>query len=68
MDPNAALSDVFDAIADREPTQAAELAENLLAWMDRGGFMPAAGRLRKSSLIRFLRHTVRDSELDDGDE
>jgi len=30
MDPDAALSDVFDAVADRDPERAAELAENLL--------------------------------------
>ena len=62
MDPDAALSDVFDAVADREPERAAELAENLLFWMDRGGFVPGGGRLRTASLIRFLRDTIPEVE------
>ena len=65
MDPDAALSDVFDAVADREPERAAELAENLLAWIDRGGFVPGGGRLRTSSLVRFLRDTIPADEPDD---
>ena len=68
MDPDAALSDVFDAVADRDPERAAELAENLLHWIDHGGFLPGGGRLRQSSLERFLRDTIPEEEPDDEED
>ena len=51
-----------------QPERAAELAENLLAWIGRGGFLPGGGKLRISSLKRFLRDTIPDEEPDDNDE
>jgi hypothetical protein len=40
MDPRATMAALLSALADRDSDAAAEHAENLAAWIKRGGFMP----------------------------
>jgi hypothetical protein len=42
MDPNATLRDLTNAIEDGDHDDAIEHADNLLAWLDGGGFVPSA--------------------------
>jgi hypothetical protein len=52
MDPDACLSDLLDAIADDDP-ETYYHADNLLTWLDRGGFAPGSGKLRLTSIRSF---------------
>lgn len=40
MDPQATLTDLLQAVADRDWDRVDELAEALLAWIGKGGFPP----------------------------
>jgi hypothetical protein len=46
MDPNAAWLALAQAVADDEWETAAEIADNLLTWLARGGFPPTITGLR----------------------
>jgi hypothetical protein len=41
MDPNAAWRDLSQAIADNEWQRAADIAAELMEWLDRDGFPPS---------------------------
>ena len=53
MDPNTCFSELLEAVAANEQQDAHEHAENLLAWLDRGGFSPGGGKLRDNSIRDF---------------
>lgn len=40
MDPNKTFSDLLNAVAMDDTETVSEAAENLLRWIDRGGFLP----------------------------
>lgn len=40
MDPNKTFSDLLNAVAMDDTEAVSEAAENLLRWIDRGGFLP----------------------------
>lgn len=40
MDPNQTWNDLSVAVEDGDWHHASELAEELMAWIDRGGFLP----------------------------
>ena len=54
MDPDTCFTELVEAIASEEAEVAHEHAENLLAWLDRGGFPPGGGKLRLSAIRSFL--------------
>jgi hypothetical protein len=41
VDPNAALAELRNAIAEGDRAQAREIALDLIRWLDTGGFPPA---------------------------
>ena len=53
MDPDACLSEMLEAIATNEQEEAYEHAEDLITWLDRGGFSPGGGKLRANSIREF---------------
>ena len=53
MDPNTCFSELLEAIAAGEQHDAHDHAENLLMWLDRGGFSPGSGKLRENSIREF---------------
>lgn len=53
MDPDACLSDLLDALADSESQEAQYHADDLLSWLDRGGFSPGGGKLRLPTIRAF---------------
>ena len=54
MDPDTCFAELLEAIASDEAQVAHEHAENLLTWLDRGGFPPGGGKLRLSAIRNFL--------------
>jgi hypothetical protein len=53
MDPDACFSALFDAIASNDRCDAYTHAEDLLHWLDCGGFAPGGGKLRRSAIRDF---------------
>ena len=53
MDPNTCFSELLEAVAANDPPEAYGHAENLLTWLDRGGFAPGSGKLRETSIRQF---------------
>jgi len=53
MDPDACFSDLISAIADGEGDEARQHAENLVDWLQRGGFSPGGGKIRKTAIESF---------------
>ena len=53
MDPDACFSELLEAISAHENAEAYDHAENLLAWLDRGGFAPGDAKLRENSIREF---------------
>ena len=53
MDPDACFAGLLDAIASGEAEAAHDHADNLLRWLDRGGFAPGGGKLRLSAVREF---------------
>ncbi len=51
MDPNRTWQDLAQAVADDDWETAGELAEDLLGWLDRGGFPPEITGHREFDLI-----------------
>ena len=62
MDPNACFSDLLDAVACGEVSDARDAAENLTEWLRKGGFYPGNGMLRESAIDAFLRWILRWEE------
>ena len=54
MDPDVCFSMILDGIAGEDWTGAAEHAENLRAWMMKGGFPPGGGKIRVTSIDALL--------------
>ena len=53
MDPDTCFSELIEALATNEQEEAYEQADNLLKWLDRGGFSPGGGKLRETSIRQF---------------
>ncbi len=53
MDPDTCFSELLGAVARNERQDAYDHAENLLTWLDRGGFSPGGGKLQVSSIREF---------------
>jgi hypothetical protein len=51
MDPNQAWHELADAVTEERWEEAAEIAENLLCWLDRGGFPPKITGLKEFDQI-----------------
>ena len=54
MDPDACLSELFDALAEGDYSTATDRAEALSEWIGKGGFYPGGGKLREGSVRVFL--------------
>ena len=50
MNPNACLCDIFNALADGDFVTAAERADDLREWLDKGGYYPGAEIFQRSSV------------------
>ena len=53
MDPDTCLSELLALIAGNDGPEAYHHADNLLMWLDRGGFAPGSGKLRLSDIRSF---------------
>ena len=53
MDPDACFAELLDAIASGEAEAAYDHADNLLRWLDRGGFAPGGGKFRLCAIRDF---------------
>ena len=53
MDPNTCFSELLEAVAANERQDAYDYADNLLTWLDRGGFSPGGGKLQDNSIREF---------------
>ncbi len=58
MDPDATFSEMLEEIVHGEWDNAAEHAESLRTWLQRGGFPPGGGKLRKTSVHALLRWLI----------
>ena len=58
MDPDACLSMILSSLAGEEWIGAAQHAENLRNWLEKGGFPPGAGKLRESSIYAFIEWVI----------
>jgi hypothetical protein len=58
MDPNAALSDLFEALVEDDLHTVHLLATSLIEWLDRGGFHPGGEHLRKEAVYGWLEMTA----------
>ena len=65
IDPDACFSMILENIVHKEWSDAAENAENLRNWMDKGGFPPGGGRLRKTSINALLKWLIAHPNRDD---
>lgn len=66
MDPNATYQAILDGIAVDDSEAAADGRDNLAAWIDRGGFLPAGLESMADSVYVGLRLAAADiSEADD---
>jgi len=54
MDPDASFSMLLEEIANGEWDDAAEHAESLQDWLQRGGFPPGGGKIRMTSIYALL--------------
>jgi hypothetical protein len=55
MDPNATLQSLHDAMDNAEWQEAIEHADNLIAWLTRGGFVPGALGTVKGGPVAYVR-------------
>ena len=53
MDPDACFAGLLDAVANGEAEAAYDHADNLLTWLDGGGFAPGGGKLRLCAIRDF---------------
>ena len=53
MDPDTCFSELVEAVSGNEESEAYDHAEDLLNWLDRGGFAPGGDKLRESSIRMF---------------
>ena len=51
----SAFSDLLDVIVADDRELVAELAQDLVDWLDRGGFSPGGHALRKDTIAAFCR-------------
>lgn len=66
MDPDACFSELLESLVGNKQAEACEHADNLLVWLDRGGFAPGGGKLRASAVRHFCEWVKRtcDEEED----
>lgn len=64
MDPDATFSALLEEIEDGEWDDAAEHAESLRTWLQRGGNPPGGGKLRKTSIDALLRWLINHPNRD----
>ena len=62
MDPDAVLSDLFEALQEDDLHTVHELATDLIGWLDQDGFYPGGGKLREESLYGWLTMTAANTE------
>lgn len=65
MDPDVCFSMILSSIADEEWIGAAQHAENLRAWLAKGGYPPGAGKLRESSIHALVEWVISHPQRDD---
>ena len=53
MDPDACFLELLDAVSSNDRDEAHAHADDLLNWLDRGGFAPGGGKLRLSAIRDF---------------
>ena len=53
MDPDDGFSALLDCLTNDNLAEAAEHAEDLLTWLDRGGVPPGGGKLRLAAIRDF---------------
>lgn len=64
MDPQATLSELLEAIVDRDWDRVTELSDVLLTWMEHGGFPPEAigsaklGKRWHRTIATFICHAA----------
>jgi len=58
MDPDACFSELLDALTTAETESAHDRADDLLGWLDRGGFAPGGGKLRLSAIQDFCKWVI----------
>lgn len=64
MDPSACFERLTDALAAREKDEAEEAARDLMAWLDRGGFVPDTmlnvfeNRTPREAALTYLRGII----------
>lgn len=56
---------ILENIVAEEWDDAAENAENLRDWMNKGGFPPGGGKLRKTSIDAFIKWLISHPNRDD---
>jgi len=65
IDPDACFSMILENIVLGEWQEAGGNAENLRNWVDKGGFPPGGGKLRKTSIDALLRWLISHPDRDD---
>ena len=53
MDPDACFSELLSAVAEGDRDETRQHAENLISWLQRGGFSPGGRKLRKTANVSF---------------
>jgi hypothetical protein len=64
MDPDACFAAILEHISDGAWGEAAENAENLRTWLNKGGFPPGGGKLREASIYALLNWLIKHPERD----
>jgi len=65
IDPDACFSMILENIVDEEWGDAADNAENLRTWLNKGGFPPGGGKLRKTSIDALIEWLMSHPNRDD---
>ena len=65
IDPDACFSTILEHISDGAWSEAAASAENLRTWLNKGGFPPGGGKLRKTSIDMLLKWLIAHPKRDD---
>jgi hypothetical protein len=67
MDPDACFAAILENIAEGAWDEAADNAESLQRWMQRGGFPPGGGKIRQNSIDTLLNWLIKHPERDHDD-
>ncbi len=61
MDPDACFNELLDCVANDNHEEARDHAEDLLTWLDCGGFPPGREKLRLSAIRDFCKWAIDQS-------